>query len=174
MRGGARDEGTIVGRRGVESVSGVCCDAPDSVKALIPLLQTEQVNSSERLEMMFLNVSRAHFYGGPTVLPGHGQEGYCALLLNTVYGTKDAASAWQDAWSDHLKREVAHWKTPAQCCSLETVFVESATAMAVLQRDENWMSVAKFDVRRTGDIGYGDGCGMGMETLKWRVRLWTR
>ena len=49
--------------------------------------------------------------------------------------------------------------------------MESATAMAVLQRDENWMSVAKFDVRRTRDIGYGDGCGMAMETLMRRVRL---
>ena len=34
------------------------------------------------------------------LLPGHEEERYCALLLNTTYGTGDAACTWQDTWRE--------------------------------------------------------------------------
>ena len=37
------------------------------------------------------------------ISPGDEQEGMCALLLKTMYGTQDAAHVWQDDYSSHLK-----------------------------------------------------------------------
>ena len=62
---------------------------------------TEQTSAKgEPLEMMVLDVSRAHFYGVArrrvftTVPEGREEEGYCALLRRTMYGTEDAAAVW--------------------------------------------------------------------------------
>ena len=74
-----------------------------SLKALVSHMQTEQRNSKgERLELMVIDISRAHFYGISrrkvyTTLPeGYEEPGKCALLLKSMYGTEDAASIWQD------------------------------------------------------------------------------
>ena len=40
-----------------------------------------------------------------TLPPGDEEEGYCALLVKTMYGTEDAAEVWQGTWTYHMERE---------------------------------------------------------------------
>ena len=68
----------------------------EGVKALISHMQIEQVSKKgEPLEMMCLDVSRAHFYGESrrrvftTLPPGYEDDGFCALLLKTMYLIKN-------------------------------------------------------------------------------------
>ncbi len=98
-------------------------------------MQTEQVNAKgEPLEIMVIDISRAHFYGIArrrvfTMLPeGFEEPGYCSLLLKTMYGTEDAASVWQDTWSDHLRSDgvrigllQARHSSRSQVCSVDCV-----------------------------------------------------
>ena len=71
----------------------------EGLKVLSSVMQTERYNSKcERPELLVLDVTRAHFYGTSrrmvfTNLPeGYEEEGKCALLEKTMYGTEDAAS----------------------------------------------------------------------------------
>ena len=157
----------------------------EGVKALISHMQTEQVNSrGEELEMMVLDVSRAHFYGESrrrvftTLPPGHEDPGFCALLLKTMYGTEDAASIWQDTWSEHVKTHGVRLGLASSA-----LFVKDD--LRGLCHGDDFMLVAarpeleafrahlalKFEVRVTGHIGYGAGCDRELEVLKRTIRL---
>ena len=140
----------------------------EGLKALISHMQTQKVDSKgEALEIMILDVSRAHFYGLArrrvfTTLPeGYEEEGYCALLLKTLYGTEDASNIWQDTWTDHL-REDGHriGQASAALFAKDDLrglchgddFVVCAARRALLQFEAHMKT--KFDVRRTGHIGF--------------------
>ena len=82
----------------------------EAAKLLCSDLATRKVNRKGRALQLALNdISRAHFYGVAkrqiyaSLPPGDEQEGMCALLLKTMYGTQDAAHVWQDDYSNHLK-----------------------------------------------------------------------
>ena len=84
----------------------------EGIKALVSHMMTEQTSASgEPLEMIVIDVSRAHFYGVArrrvfTTLPeGREEEGYCALLQRTMYGTEDAAAIWGDTWAEHIAKK---------------------------------------------------------------------
>ena len=77
----------------------------EGVQSLISHMMTEQFSSAGGpLEMMVLDISKAHFHGKSrrrvyTALPEgreeeKEEEGKCALLLRTIYGTEDAAAIW--------------------------------------------------------------------------------
>ena len=59
--------------------------------------------------MGMYDISRAHFYGVAkrrvfvSLSDEEKQEGKCALLLRTMYGTRDASATWQDDYLEHLE-----------------------------------------------------------------------
>lgn len=157
----------------------------EGLKALISHMQTEQANSkNEPLEMMILDISRAHFYGEArrrvfTTLPeGYEEPGYCALLLKTMYGTEDAASVWQDTWGDHLRE--AGFRLGRASSALFSRgdlrglchgddFVIVASRADLLDFEAHLKN--KFEARRTGHIGFAEDCDEETDVLKRTIRV---
>eukprot|EP00959_Pyramimonas_sp_CCMP1952_P209322 4378947-Pyramimonas_sp.AAC.1 len=58
---------------------------------------------------MFIDISRARFHGPARRLvfvqlpPERRREGYCALLLKSMYGTRDAAANFADKVMEVLR-----------------------------------------------------------------------
>ena len=86
----------------------------EGLKMLVSTMMTghdDENHADGPFEMATWDVSRAHFYGEArrwiyTCLPeGHEQSGKLARLCRSMYGTRDAASIWEDTWSDVLKDE---------------------------------------------------------------------
>lgn len=82
----------------------------EAAKILCSDLATRKTSKKGRtLVLALYDISRAHFYGRAqrkvyvTLPPGDEQEGYCAILLKTMYGTQDASHVWQQDYTDHLK-----------------------------------------------------------------------
>ena len=70
----------------------------EAAKILCSDLATRKTSKKGRtLVLALYDISRAHFYGRAqrkvyvTLPPGDEQEGYCAILLKTMYGTQDAS-----------------------------------------------------------------------------------
>ena len=83
----------------------------EALKALCSLMVTQKVSKrGNPLQLKILDISRAHFYGVSrrrvfTNLPeGSEQPGKCALLVKSMYGTLDAASIWQQTYSEILQK----------------------------------------------------------------------
>ena len=83
----------------------------EAVKLLCSLMTTLRVSRrGGKLSLRLIDISRAHFYGRATrrvfvTLPeGDETEGKCALLLKTMYGTRDASSTWQRDYSELMKK----------------------------------------------------------------------
>lgn len=83
----------------------------EALKGLCSLMTSLKVSKRNKpLKMKILDISRAHFYGVSrrrvfTNLPeGSEQQGKCALLVKSMYGTLDAASIWQETYSNLLKK----------------------------------------------------------------------
>ena len=81
----------------------------EAVKILCSELATRKTSKKGRdLRMALYDISRAHFYGEAqreiyvTLPPGDEQEGFCAILKKTMYGTQDASHVWQQDYSNHL------------------------------------------------------------------------
>ena len=78
----------------------------EAVKLLCSMLATS--GSNEQLALY--DISRAHFYGKAqrtvyvTLPQGDEEEGMCALLQRTMYGTQDASHVWQSDYSELLKK----------------------------------------------------------------------
>ena len=160
----------------------------EGLKALVSHMQTEKFDDEGNfLEMLVLDVSRAHFYGASrrkvyTTLPeGHEEEGKCALLLKTMYGTEDAASVWHETWSSHIVSQgyALGRASPALfhgigvrglCHGDDFITVGSRRS---LEKFEKVLS-AKFEIRRTGHIGYADEFPevQTIDILKREVRLY--
>ena len=89
--------------------------------------RTHDGNHVSPFEMATWDVSIGHFYGEArrciyTFLPeGHGQVGKLARLCRSMHGTRDAASIWEDTWSDVLKESSMEVRTacPAFFCSCD-------------------------------------------------------
>ena len=157
----------------------------EGLKALISHMQTEQVNSKgEDLEMMVLDISRAHFYGEArrrvfTTLPeGYQESGQCALLLKTMYGTEDAASVWQDTWSDHVRSDGVRIGQASPALFMKEDlrglchgddFVIVACRRDLLGFETHLKS--KFATRRTGHLGFAEDCDTEVDILKRTVRV---
>ena len=84
-----------------------------------------------------------------------------------MHGTEEAAAVWQDTWTDHVKEKGI--LAPAQRFLLGVVFLLVA-ARRELAKFLVHMS-RKFEIRRTGRIGYDEGCATKMKILKPTVRL---
>ena len=75
---------------------------------MVPLKTTRR---GGKLSLKLTDISRAHFYGkaGRRVfvnLPeGDEEEGKCALLLRTMYGTRDASAVWQRDYTQLLNEK---------------------------------------------------------------------
>ena len=157
----------------------------EGVKALISHLQTEQRNSKgEPLEMLVLDVSRAHFYGASrrkvyTTLPeGYEEEGKCALLLRTMYGTEDAAHIWLDTWNDHLRAGgyqlgrsnpslYSGQDLRGLCHGDDFITVGSRSDLLAFEAH-----LAKgFDIRRTGHLGFAADCDGEISVLRRAIRV---
>ena len=87
----------------------------EAVKILCSELAARKKNKKgKHLRLPLCDISRAHFYGEAqreiyvTLPPGDEQEGYCAILKKTMYGTQDASHAWQEDYSNHLKKKRFH------------------------------------------------------------------
>ena len=157
----------------------------EGLKALISHIQTEQKNEKgENLEMMVLDISRAHFYGEArrrvfTTLPeGFEEPGYCALLLKTMYGTEDAASVWQDTWSDHLRRGGVRIgrASPALFMKEGLRGLCHGDDFAVVAARQDLLDFeallqAKFATRRTGHLGFAEDCDTEIRVLNRTIRV---
>jgi hypothetical protein len=82
----------------------------ESLKALVSHMMTEQVDpDGDSLVMAVFDVSRAHFNAEAerelyANLPEEmAEEGFCAKLNRTMYGTQDAARLWGELWASHLE-----------------------------------------------------------------------
>jgi len=77
----------------------------EAVKILCSELATE---GNQDLELALYDISRAHFYGKAqrdiyvTLPQGDEEEGMCAILKKTMYGTQDASHVWQADYSERL------------------------------------------------------------------------
>ena len=87
----------------------------EAVQILCSELATRKKNKKGKdLRLALYDISRAHVYGRAqreryvTLPPGAGQEGYCAILKKTMYGTQDASHVWQEDYSNHVKRKHSH------------------------------------------------------------------
>lgn len=84
----------------------------ESLKSLVSHMMTEQVDlEKEELIFAVFDVSRAHFNAVAerelyATLPEEmAQEGFCAKLRRTMYGTQDAARLWGELWANHLEKQ---------------------------------------------------------------------
>jgi hypothetical protein len=87
----------------------------EAVKILCSELATRKKNKKGTdLRLALNDISRAHVYREAqreiyvTLPPGDEQEGYCAILKKTMYGTQGASDMWQEDDSNHLKKKHFH------------------------------------------------------------------
>ena len=134
------------------------------------------------------DVSRAHFYGIAerdiyTILleslPEElHEDGFVAKLVNTMYGTQDAARIWGETWIPLLEAHGIQIGT-----SNRSVF--GNTHLKGLCHGDGFMVIAsrrrlmelgdmlesKFDVRRTGILGLGPGFDKELVMLNRTIRI---
>ena len=82
----------------------------EALKALCSLMVSRKRSKFGKLyKLKLLDISRAHFYGVSrrrvfcTLPEGEEIPNKCALLKRSMYGTMDAASIWQETYTDLLK-----------------------------------------------------------------------
>lgn len=80
----------------------------EAKKALCSLATTGTQNSSRPLKLLFIDVKRAYFFA-PAKRPVYVQlpdedatTGMCGRLKKSMYGTRDAASNWEECYSQRL------------------------------------------------------------------------
>ena len=62
------------------------------------------------LKLVFIDVKRAYFYADArrsvyVKLPAEdSKDGYCGRLVKAMYGTRDAASCWEEKYRTHLEK----------------------------------------------------------------------
>ena len=111
---------------------------------------------------------RAHFYGESrrqvfTNLPeGDEEEGYCALLQKTMYGTQDASSVWQETYTKlmdaHGIKNGSAWPAIFGCSERGLRMLVHGDDFFVLGDEEGQKFVErvlaeKFEYRVDGCIG---------------------
>jgi hypothetical protein len=86
------------------------------------------------MTLRLTGISRAHFYGvssrriSVTLTEGDEEEGKCGLLLRTMYGTRDASSAWQKDYTSLLQQNgfptgKATWRRISVCWYTDMTFL---------------------------------------------------
>ena len=101
----------------------------EAVRILCSLLASKQPNRLAKGEsgykMGLYDVSRAHFYADaarkvyiklPPEDPRAAEPGVCGVLLKSMYGCRDAASLWEDHYSDVLARAGFTKGRASPCC----------------------------------------------------------
>ena len=95
----------------------------ECVTALISNLQMEPVNSSgERLEMMCLDASRAHFFDDgrqrvyTALLQGHEEEWVLCVAIQDHVRHRAHRFCWQDTWELEVQDKGIVWE-----CELDVV-----------------------------------------------------
>ena len=122
------------------------------------------------LKMGLYDISRAHFYGVAkrrvfVALPEEeAKPGKCALLLRTMYGTRDASATWQDDYLEHLEAKGAYKRGSASPAIFrgtgadETAGLVHGDDFAVLSDDEGLDAMEallgeRYDFKRLGRLG---------------------
>jgi hypothetical protein len=81
----------------------------EGVKMLFSKMMSRRRGDCRRRKLMFIDISRAHFHSPArrrvfVQLPAERRrEGYCALLLKSMYGTRDAAANFADKVMEVLR-----------------------------------------------------------------------
>lgn len=141
--------------------------------------------------VVHVDVRRAHFYADVrrevfVTIPAEdfaaGDEQMCAQLVKSMYGTRDAASNWERAYSDFLKR-----KGFVQGTACPNVFVHPSrgiplvvhgddfTAVVNSQQQEWFVSTMKqeFEVK-VKVLGMGERCEREIVVLNRHIRVCSR
>ena len=93
-------------------------------KVLFSLATTGTKNSRDPLKLLFIDVKRAYFYAKAkrpvfVQLPEEDYlEGYCGRLERAMYGTRDAASNWEAAYTKGLVEDGFIPGTASPCAFL--------------------------------------------------------
>ena len=157
----------------------------EGLKCLISHMMTEQKDpDGETLCMAVWDVSRAHFYGIAerdiyTNLPDElHEDGYVARLVKTMYGTQDAARIWGETWIPLLEehgikiglsnRSVFGNEYVRGLCHGDD-FMVIASYERLLKFGK--MLESRFDVRRTGLAGFGQGMDKEIVMLNRTIRI---
>ena len=137
-------------------------------------------------EMATWEVSRAHFYGEArrwiyTFLPdGHEQVGKLARLCRSMYGKRDAASIWRDAWSDVLKESSMKVGTacPAFFCSRDGDLqgLCHGDDFCVVARQKQLQTFGKvlekrFEVKQIGNVRFGVNDKKELKILNRTIKI---
>ena len=147
----------------------------EALKLLCSLLVSMKVSRHGRpLKLAFFDISRAHLYGKPkraiyVDLPEEeAEEGKCALLERTMYGTRDASQAWQSDYSELLESHghKSGTASPALFYSHEADVrsLVHGDDFAVLSDEEGITAMEKqlgerYDYKCTGRLGPDEGDG---------------
>ncbi|CAE7245381.1 unnamed protein product [Symbiodinium sp. CCMP2592] len=141
----------------------------EALKLLCSILVSQKVSAQGKpLKLKLFDISRAHFYGQSrrkvyTNLPeGDEQEGYCALLQRTMYGTQDASSVWQETYTKlmdgHGIKNGSAWPAIFGCSERGLRMLVHGDDFFVLGDDDGQKFVEgvlaeKFEYRIDGCIG---------------------
>ena len=150
----------------------------ESLKVLCALMVSKRTSKRNRpYKMMLIDISRAHFYGESkrrvfcTLPEGSEQEGACALLKRSMYGTLDAANIWQSTYVQLLTennfRQCKAWPALFIHDEMDLRFIVHGDDFICLGDDEALKYLEeclkkKFEYRVDGLIGpeRGDGTSM--------------
>jgi hypothetical protein len=142
----------------------------EMLRALCSVMATLGVESDYIIDVY--DITRAHFYGKAerdmyTELPeGDQVEGMCAHLLRSMYGTEDASNIWQKDWTAHLAEKGYKCGVAQPAC-----FYHAQKDVRGLAHGDDFVIVAsrseaeafgkmlgeRYDLKRTGRIGFGPG-----------------
>ena len=141
----------------------------EALKVLCSLMTSKKKSRFNKpLKLRILDISRAHFYGlsrrpvYTNLPPGEEVEGRCARLTKTMYGTQDAASIWQQTYSQLLKDNNVEagkaWPAIFSHEASDTIFMCHGDDFIVLgdeagQKAIEDMLKQKFEYRVDGCIG---------------------
>ena len=152
----------------------------EALKALCSLLVSyKKSRFGKPLKMKILDISRAHFYGTSrrrvfcNLPEGEEIPGKCALLKKSMYGTMDAASIWQETYTnllaDHDIKAGLAWPS---------IFYHEASDSRILCHGDDFVILAdeqeqfiesvlakKFEYRIDGCVGPESQDGTAMVVL---------
>ena len=153
----------------------------EALKVLCSLMVSMKASKhGGALKLRILDISRAHFYGESrrpvyaNLPPGREQEGKCARLRKSTYGTQDASSIWQETYSKLLREH-----NMVQGVAWPAIFYHEATDSRFLCHSDDFVVLAdskgqqiveevlrkKFELRVHGSIGPEAGDGKAMTVL---------
>ncbi len=138
----------------------------------------------KQLVLAVYDVSRAHFYGKSErevfvrPPPELHKEGMVAKLNRTMYGTQDAARIWMKTWGEHLRNNGFELgvSNPSLFRSANVVGFchgDDFTICTTEAEAEKFGKLLgeKFEVRRTGLIGFAPHLPKELEVLRRKVRI---